>query len=137
MCGKMITFPDKPGKQYPIRSTCKEGCSKNGAIKISQVAATEMGVAATGTHDLRWEFNADATARASPAPQPPAPVAPQSLEQHGTTIAISDFAGPGACNQPIDFSKEPAVAIVRTIFPYCLITNYRRSMDSSRSCAAR
>jgi hypothetical protein len=114
----MIVFPDNGNKQYPIRSNCKEGCSKNGAIKISRVAATEMGIQ-NGQTNVRWQFVS--LAQQPPAPAPAQPAQPQTpfpaivnpKEQHGAQVTISDFKGQGACNQPLDFTTQAGIAIVR------------------------
>jgi hypothetical protein len=128
----MVIFPDHGNKQVPIRSGCGETCAKNSALQISQVTAKEMGIA-PGTHNnVRWQFAPiPAPAPAQPAPAPPAPAPAQPapappaqppaapanpLSQKGDKVSVSTWAGAGTCNQPIDFSKEPAVAIVRSFY---------------------
>jgi hypothetical protein len=72
--------------------------------------------------------NANPQAAVAPAdPRAAAAPAANPLEQKGNTVTVTDWKGTGSCNQPVDFTAEPGVAIV-SLFSLCSdwLLGYRR-----------
>jgi hypothetical protein len=112
----MVVFPDNGNKQVPIVGSCTDGCAKNQTIQVSRQSANEMGIKQSPAN-VRWFF---APIPVTPAPAPakgraltPFPQILNPHEQHGGEVTVTEWKGAGSCNQPVDFTLEGAIAIVR------------------------